>query len=55
VHDIAEELVLDTNVYEQLSEDKDISCALSVIDTDTDKEVDIIQINSTQWTDFTQS
>jgi hypothetical protein len=33
----AQELILDTNVYEQLSEDKDISCAESVTDTDSDK------------------
>jgi hypothetical protein len=55
VHDRAQELIPDTNVYEQLSEDKDISCALSVTDTDSDKEVDIIEIKSTQWTDCTQS
>jgi hypothetical protein len=55
VHDIAQELILDTNVYKQLSEDKDISCALSVTDTDSDKEVVIIHINSTKWTDCTQS
>jgi hypothetical protein len=35
--DIAQELILDTNVDEQLSEDKYISAALSVINTDSDK------------------
>jgi hypothetical protein len=45
----AQELLLDSDSDEQLSEDKDISLSIS------DADIDNVQTDNTQWTDCTQT
>jgi hypothetical protein len=51
----AQELLLDSDSDEQLSEDKDISRSVSDTDAGSDREIDNVQTDDTQWTDCTQT
>jgi hypothetical protein len=52
--DIAQELILDTDFDEQLSEDVGLSPSLNDTNTDSNKEGNTIQAESTHWTDCTR-